>query len=209
MTTVDATAREAAVLDRIEAFRRRRPRLTDDVVTLAHGAGGKASAALVDAVFLDALRRRRPRAAGRRGHARRCRPASGWRSPPTRSWCSRGASRAARSATSPCTARSTTSPCSGATPMWLSAAFVHRGGLPDRRAARDRRPTWPRPPATAGVAIVTGDTKVVGRGAADGLYITTAGVGVHPAGRDLGARARARRRRRARLGHHRPTTAWR
>ena len=46
-------AREAAVLDRITAFRRRRPRLTDDVVTLAHGAGGKASAALVDAVFLD------------------------------------------------------------------------------------------------------------------------------------------------------------
>ncbi len=45
--------REAAVLQRIEAFRRRRPRLTDDVVTLAHGAGGKASAALVDAVFLE------------------------------------------------------------------------------------------------------------------------------------------------------------
>ena len=40
--------------------------------------------------------------------------------------------------------------------------------------------------ATAGVAIVTGDTKVVGRGAADGLYITTAGVGVMPAGRELG-----------------------
>ena len=32
--------RESAVLDRIEAFRRRRPRLVDDVVTLAHGAGG-------------------------------------------------------------------------------------------------------------------------------------------------------------------------
>jgi len=47
--------REAAVLDRITAFRRRRPRLTDDVVTLAHGAGGKASAALVDSVFLDAF----------------------------------------------------------------------------------------------------------------------------------------------------------
>ena len=40
--------------------------------------------------------------------------------------------------------------------------------------------------ADAGVAIVTGDTKVVGRGAADGIYITTAGVGVIPPGRDLG-----------------------
>ena len=47
--------REAAVLDRIEAFRRRRPRLRDEVVTLAHGAGGKSSAALLDAVFLPAF----------------------------------------------------------------------------------------------------------------------------------------------------------
>ena len=47
--------REAAVLDRIEAFRRRRPTLKDEVVTLAHGAGGKASAALVSDVFLDAF----------------------------------------------------------------------------------------------------------------------------------------------------------
>ena len=50
-----ADAREAAVLDRITEFRRRRPRLRDDVITLAHGAGGKASAALVDAVFLEAF----------------------------------------------------------------------------------------------------------------------------------------------------------
>ena len=43
------------MLDRITEFRRRRPRLRDDVITLAHGAGGKASAALVDAVFLEAF----------------------------------------------------------------------------------------------------------------------------------------------------------
>ena len=47
-----ADDREQAVFDRIEAFRRRRPRLLDNVVTLAHGAGGKATAALLDAVFL-------------------------------------------------------------------------------------------------------------------------------------------------------------
>ena len=40
--------------------------------------------------------------------------------------------------------------------------------------------------ATAGVRIVTGDTKVVGRGAANRLYITTSGVGIVPAGRSLG-----------------------
>jgi hydrogenase expression/formation protein HypE len=48
-------AREASVLDRIESFRRRRPRFNDEVITLAHGAGGKSSAALVDAVFLEAF----------------------------------------------------------------------------------------------------------------------------------------------------------
>lgn len=37
----------------------------------------------------------------------------------------------------------------------------------------------------AGVNIVTGDTKVVGRGAADGIYITTAGVGLAPESLDL------------------------
>ncbi|MCV7093177.1 hydrogenase expression/formation protein HypE, partial [Mycobacterium interjectum] len=37
---------EGEVIERIESFRRRRPRLLDDHVTLAHGAGGKASAAL-------------------------------------------------------------------------------------------------------------------------------------------------------------------
>jgi len=51
----DRADREATVLERIEAHRRRRPRLTDEVVTMAHGAGGKASAALVDAVFLGAF----------------------------------------------------------------------------------------------------------------------------------------------------------
>ena len=37
-------------------MRKRRPRLIDEVVTLAHGAGGKSSAALVDAVFVEAFR---------------------------------------------------------------------------------------------------------------------------------------------------------
>jgi len=38
----------------------------------------------------------------------------------------------------------------------------------------------------AGVAIVTGDTKVVGKGSADGLFINTAGVGVVPEGVRIG-----------------------
>ena len=50
------------------------PRFTDDVVTLAHGAGGKASAALVDAVFLAASRRAAAARATTPPTLRRCRP---------------------------------------------------------------------------------------------------------------------------------------
>ncbi|HEY2006372.1 MAG TPA: hypothetical protein VGG87_07960 [Solirubrobacteraceae bacterium] len=60
------------MIDRITAMRRRRPRLIDEVVTLAHGASGKSSAALVDAVFVAAFRNPEPGQLDR-GHG-------GWRS---------------------------------------------------------------------------------------------------------------------------------
>ena len=47
---------EEAVLARIEKVRRRRPRVREERITLAHGAGGKATATLIDAVFLEAFR---------------------------------------------------------------------------------------------------------------------------------------------------------
>ena len=73
----------------------------------------------------------------------------------------------------------------GAVPRWLSAAFVIEEGFPvaELRAIAADMAEAAR---SAGVAIVTGDTKVVGRGAADGLFITTAGVGLIPPGRELG-----------------------
>lgn len=64
----------------------------------------------------------------------------------------------------------------GARPRWLSASFILEEGLPLetlRRVVTDMG----RAAKTAKVLIVTGDTKVVEHGAADGLYITTAGVG--------------------------------
>jgi len=65
---------------------------------------------------------------------------------------------------------------SGAVPRWLSLSFIIEEGLPvalfdrvvDSIAAAARE---------AAVAIVTGDTKVVPRGAADGLFINTSGIG--------------------------------
>ena len=74
----------------------------------------------------------------------------------------------------------------GARPLWLSAAFIIEEGCEIALLQRVVA-TMAEEAAKAGVQIVTGDTKVVGRGQADGLFITTAGVGVIPPGRDLGA----------------------
>ena len=74
----------------------------------------------------------------------------------------------------------------GARPMALSAAFVLEEGFPIDEL-REIVADMAEAAAAAGVPVVTGDTKVVDRGAADGMYITTAGVGIIPAGRELAA----------------------
>jgi hydrogenase expression/formation protein HypE len=73
----------------------------------------------------------------------------------------------------------------GGRPAWLSVAFVIEEGFPVA-ALRGIVADMAAAATTAGVAIVTGDTKVVGAGAADGIFVTTAGLGVIPAGRALG-----------------------
>jgi hydrogenase expression/formation protein HypE len=73
----------------------------------------------------------------------------------------------------------------GAEPLYLSASFVIEEGLAlstVRTVVRSMREAA----AEAGVRIVTGDTKVVEGGAADGLFVNTAGVGVVPPGVEIG-----------------------
>ena len=74
----------------------------------------------------------------------------------------------------------------GAQPLWLSAAFIIEEGT-DVALLRRIAASMRRSADAAGVSIVTGDTKVVERGAADTLFVTTSGVGVIPPGRSLGA----------------------
>jgi hydrogenase expression/formation protein HypE len=65
----------------------------------------------------------------------------------------------------------------GARPRHLSAGFIIEEGFPVadlQRVVADMA----QAAAAAGVQIITGDTKVVNRGKADGVFITTAGVGV-------------------------------
>jgi len=65
----------------------------------------------------------------------------------------------------------------GARPIALSLAYIIEEGLPISEL-RDITHSAAAAARAVGVPIVTGDTKVVGRGAADGLYLTTTGVGV-------------------------------
>jgi len=66
---------------------------------------------------------------------------------------------------------------SGASPLYLSAGFILEEGFPVADLSRIVA-SMQAAAQQAGVQIVTGDTKVVERGKADGCYINTAGVGV-------------------------------
>ncbi len=181
---VEDADREEAVLERVEAFRRRRPRFTDEVITLAHGAGGKASAALVDAVFIEAFGQAEPVPLA---DAALLTLPSGERLAFSTDSFVVDPLRFPGGSIGHLAVHGTVNDLSmvGAQPRWISAAFVLEEGFPvdELRDIADDMATASR---AAGVAVVTGDTKVVGAGAADGLYIATAGVGVVPPGRELG-----------------------
>ncbi|MGE3286110.1 MAG: hydrogenase expression/formation protein HypE [Pseudonocardia sp.] len=179
------TFAEGEVIERIEAFRRRRPRLRDEIVTSAHGAGGKSSAALVDAVFVEAFRNPLLESLG--DGAVMMLPSGERIAMSTDAFVVKPL-RFSGGSIGHLAVHGTVNDLAmaGAVPSWISAAFVLEEGFPipelkeivaDMAAAA----------AGAGVQIVTGDTKVVPQGAADGVYIATAGVGVVPAGRMLSA----------------------
>jgi hydrogenase expression/formation protein HypE len=154
---------------------RRRPRLRDERITLAHGAGGKATRDLVEALFVEELGND---ALAPLADSAVVAPLKGRLALTTDSYVVRplvfpggDIGELAVNGTVNDLA------VAGARPLWLSAGFVLEEGLPmdDLRAivrslaaAADR----------AGVAVAAGDTKVVERGKADGLYVTTAGLGV-------------------------------
>jgi hydrogenase expression/formation protein HypE len=74
----------------------------------------------------------------------------------------------------------------GARPLYLSAAFILEEGFP---LADLRRivASMSAAAAAAGVLLVTGDTKVVDRGKADGCFVTTTGLGLLEHGREISA----------------------
>ena len=73
----------------------------------------------------------------------------------------------------------------GARPLYLAAGFILEEGLPlaDLRRIVE---SMAQAASAAGVAVVTGDTKVVEQGKGDGVFITTTGIGVVPDGVEIG-----------------------
>jgi hydrogenase expression/formation protein HypE len=183
VTSPAADGRQELVLERVESFRRRRPRLTDEVITLAHGAGGKASAALIDAVFLEAFRNDALEPLG--DGAVLTLPSGERLAFSTDSYVVKPR-RFPGGSIGHLAVHGTVNDLAmaGARPAWLSAAFVLEEGFPVDEL-KEIVADMAEAAAQAGVTVVTGDTKVVDTGAADGLYITTAGVGMVPVGRRL------------------------
>lgn len=75
----------------------------------------------------------------------------------------------------------------GARPLYLAASFILEEGFPLADLARIVQ-SMAAAAREAGVPVVTGDTKVVERGKGDGVFISTTGVGVLPPGRSLSGR---------------------
>lgn len=174
---------EGEVIDRIDTFRRRRPRLRDSVVTLAHGAGGKASAALVDGVFVEAFRNPYLESLGDGAilelpdGQRMAMSTDSFVVQPLRFPGGSIGHLAVHGTLNDLA-------MAGAVPTWMSAAFVIEEGFAIDEL-REIVADMADAAQAAGVQIVTGDTKVVPRGAADGMFITTAGVGMVPSDRQL------------------------
>jgi len=177
------TVREELVLERIERARRSRPRIKEERITMSHGAGGKATQTLIEAMFASAfanplLEPLEDAARLSVGGARLALTTDSYVVSPL---FFPGGNIGDLAVNGTVNDLST----SGATPLFLSAGFILEEGFEVAELARIVA-TMREAADAAGVQIVTGDTKVVERGKADGCYINTAGVGLIEHDLDLG-----------------------
>ncbi|MBK1784950.1 hydrogenase expression/formation protein HypE [Prauserella cavernicola] len=169
------TDREQQVLDRIDKARRRRAKVREERVTLAHGSGGKATQTLVEAIFLDAFRNPlleplEDAATFTAGETRLALTTDSFVVSPLFFPGGDIGDLAVNGTVNDLAV-------SGARPLYLTAGFILEEGFGIEdlvRIVHSMRDAAER----AGVDVVTGDTKVVQRGKADGCYVNTAGVGV-------------------------------
>jgi hydrogenase expression/formation protein HypE len=166
---------EQEVGARIEAMRRRQPRFKDERVTMAHGAGGKASRALVEGLvvpLLDnpALAQLSDAALVMAGSQRLALTTDAFVVKPI---VFPGGSIGELAVNGTVNDLAV----SGAQPLALACALVLEEGLAATELERQVR-AMAGAAQGAGVSIVTGDTKVVERGKCDQMYVVTTGIGL-------------------------------
>jgi hydrogenase expression/formation protein HypE len=173
---------EEEVLARIERQRKLRPRFRDEVITMAHGAGGKATHTLVAGLFAqtfanDVLAEMSDAARLEVGSARLAVTTDAFVVKPLRFPGGSIGELAVNGTLNDLAV-------SGARPLAITAAFVIEEGLAGDHLRAEVQ-AMAAAGTRAGVPIVAGDTKVVERGKADGMYITTTGVGLFAEGVQL------------------------
>lgn len=174
---------EEEVLARIERQRKLRPRWRDERITMAHGAGGKATHTLVSGLFEPAfanpqLAELADAASLDVDGARLAFTTDGFVVKPL---VFPGGS------IGELAVNGTVNDLAmiGARPLALTAAFVLEEGL-DGDVLRAEVQAMAAAAAAAGVSVVAGDTKVVERTKADGMYIVTSGIGIRDDRAELG-----------------------
>jgi hydrogenase expression/formation protein HypE len=170
-----ASEREQQVLDRIDRARKRRPKVREERITMSHGSGGKATRTLVEAVFLDAFSNPllEPMEDAAQLHLNGSRVALTTDSYVVSPLFFPGGDIGDLAVNGTVNDLAV----SGATPLYLSAGFILEEGFPVADLIRIVT-SMEAAARVAGVQVVTGDTKVVQKGKADGCYINTAGIGV-------------------------------
>ena len=162
--------------------RRAHPRpldLAHGRVDLSHGGGGRAMAQLVDEIFVaafdnEALRQKNDQAAFDVPGGRMVMTTDGYVIHPLFFPGGDIGSLAVHGTINDVA-------MAGARPLYLSAGFIVEEGFPLADLKRIAV-SMARASKEAGVPVVTGDTKVVERGKGDGVFITTAGIGLVPPG---------------------------
>lgn len=177
--------RQQEALARIERAKKARPRLREDHITMAHGAGGKATQTLIQALFLEALRN--PELERLADGALLDVPGTAGRLVLTTDSFVVSPLFFRGGDIGKLAVHGTLNDLAmmGARPLALSAAFILEEGLPVADLQRVVA-SLAEAARAAGVPVVTGDTKVVQRGKADRLFISMAGVGLQPPGLTLG-----------------------
>lgn len=173
---------EQEVIARIEDMRRRRPRFVDEHITMSHGAGGKASRQLVEGMLVPLLDND---VLAPLGDAAILQVGQETLAFTTDSFVVRPLTFPGGSIGELAVNGTVNDLASmGARPLGLSAALILEEGLRSE-VLTEQVEAMAAAASRAGVSIVAGDTKVVERGKADGMYITTSGIGVVVAGAAL------------------------